>query len=195
MKKGKLALIVISGLIGISVIGNMLGASSDKANNNVNSKKQENESAKVEQKIEKTEEELKKEEEQKKREEEQKKREEEQKIEEKKKLEEKNKINTAIGAATAAAAITNRNNNREEVRQERPVEEKRKGTVTDRGQAKVESRAVPSTQPKVNSNVREVYITPNGKRYHYDPQCGGKNSYKVGINNVKGRTPCKKCVH
>ena len=187
MKKGKLALIVISGLIGVSVIGNMLGASSDKTNNNANSKKNENESAKVEQKIEKPEEELKKEEEQKKREE-------EQKLEEKKKLEEQNKINTAIGAATAAG-ITNRNNNREEVRQERPVEEKRKGTVTDRGQAKVESRAVPSTQPKVNSNVREVYITPSGKRYHYDPQCGGKNSYKVGINNVKGRTPCKKCVH
>ena len=171
MKKGKLALIVISGLIGISVIGNMLGASSNKANNNANSKKQENESARVEQKKDKTEE------------------------EQKKKLEEQNKINTAIGAATAAAAITNRNNNREEVRQERPVEEKRKGTVTDRGQAKVESRAVPSTQPKVNSNVREVYITPSGKKYHYDPQCGGKNSYKVGINNVKGRTPCKKCVH
>lgn len=181
MKKGKLALIIISGLIGISVIGNMLGASSDKTNNNANSKKKENESARVEQKIEKPEEELKKEE--------------EQKLEEKKKLEEQNKINTAIGAATAAAAITNRNNNREEVRQERPVEEKRKGTVTDRGQAKAAARAVPSTQPKVNSNVREVYITPSGKRYHYDPQCGGKNSYKVGINNVKGRTPCKKCVH
>ena len=178
MKKGKLALIVISGLIGISVIGNMLGASSNKTNNNANSKKQENESAKVEQKIEKTEEELKKEEEQKKREE-------EQKLEEKKKLEEQNKINTAIGAATAAAGITNRNNNREEVRQERP----------EAGQAKVGERAVPSTQPKVNSNVREVYITPSGKKYHYDPQCGGKNSYKVGINSVGGRTPCKKCVH
>lgn len=162
MKKGKLALIVISGLIGISVIGNMLGGSSNKTNNNTNSKKQENESAKVEQKIE-----------------------------EKKKLEEKNKINTAIGAATAAAAITNRNNNREEVRQERPAEEKRPKV----GQAKVAERAVPSTQPKVNSNGREVYITPSGKKYHYDPQCGGKNSYKVGINSVGGRTPCQKCVH
>lgn len=60
MKKGKLALIIISGLIGISVIGNMLGGSSNKINNNDNSKKQENESAKVEQKTDKTEEELKK---------------------------------------------------------------------------------------------------------------------------------------
>ena len=179
MKKGKLALIVISGLIGISVIGIMIGGSSNKTNNNANSKKQENESAKVEQKIEKTEEELKKEEEQKKRE------------EEKKKLEEKNKINTAIGAATAAAGITNRNNNREEVKRSKPAEEKR----PEVGQAKVAERAVPSKQPQVNSNVREVYITPSGKKYHYDPQCGGKNSYKVGINSVGGRIPCQKCVH
>ena len=179
MKKGKLALIIISGLIGISVIGNMIGGSSNKTNNNANSKKQENESAKVEQKIEKTEEELKKEEEQKKRE------------EEKKKLEEKNKINTAIGAATAAAGITNRNNNREEVKRSKPAEEKR----PEVGQAKVAERAVPSKQPQVNSNVREVYITPSGKKYHYDPQCGGKNSYKVGINSVGGRIPCQKCVH
>ena len=50
MKKGKLALIIISGLIGISVIANMFGDSSNKSNNNANSKKQENESAKVEQK-------------------------------------------------------------------------------------------------------------------------------------------------
>ena len=130
-----------------------------------------------------------------KKEEEQKKREEEQKLEEKKKLEEKNKINTAIGAATAAAGITNRNNNRKEVKRQKTAEEKRKETVTDRGQAKVAARAVPSVQPKVNSNVREVYITPTGKRYHYDPQCGGKNSYKVGINSIGGRTPCQKCVH
>ena len=162
MKKGKLALIIISGLIGISVIGNMLGGSSNKTNNNANSKKQENESDKVEQKLE-----------------------------EKKKLEEKNKINTAIGAATAAAAITNRNNNREDVKRSKPAEEKR----PEAGQAKVAERAVPSKQPQVNSNVREVYITPSGKRYHYDPQYGGKNSYKVGINSVGGRTPCQKCVH
>ena len=150
-----------------------MGGSSNKTNNNANSKKQENESAKVEQKIEKTEEELKKEEEQ------------------KKKLEEKNKINTAIGAATAAAGITNRNNNREEVKRQKTAEEKRPEAT----QPKVSSRPVLSKEPQVNSNVREVYITPSGKRYHYDPQCGGKNSYKVGINSVGGRTPCQKCVH
>ena len=187
MKKGKLAIIIISGLIGISVIGNILGGSSNKTNNNENSKKQENESAKVEQKAEKTEEQLKTEEEQKKKEEE--KLEEKRKLEQKE-LEEKNRTSAAIGGATAAAAI-GRNNNKDEVRKQKPAEEKR----PEVGQAKVATRAVQSVQQKVNSNGREVYITPSGKKYHYDPQCGGKNSYKVGINSVGGRTPCKKCVH
>ena len=88
-------------------------------------------------------------------------------------------------------AITNRNNNREEVKRSKPAEEKR----PEVGQAKVATRAVQSVQQKVNSNGREVYITPSGKKYHYDPQCGGKNSYKVGIDSVGGRTPCQKCVH
>ena len=43
-------------------------------------------------------------------------------------------------------------------------------------------------------NGRTVYITPNGKRYHYDPDCGGENSYEVSINSVGGRTACKKCA-
>ena len=72
MKKGKLALMIISGIIGISVIGNMLGSTGEKANNNSNSKNPENENTKIEQKAEKTEEQLKSEEEQKKKEEEQK---------------------------------------------------------------------------------------------------------------------------
>lgn len=41
---------------------------------------------------------------------------------------------------------------------------------------------------------RTVYITPKGERYHLDPDCGGKNSYSVTIDNVGGRTPCKKCA-
>lgn len=42
-----------------------------------------------------------------------------------------------------------------------------------------------------------VYRTPYGKRYHYDPECGGKNSYKITIEEAEkdGLTPCKKCVH
>ena len=187
MKKGKLALMIISGIIGISVIGNMLGSTSDKANNNPNSKNPENEKAKIEQKAEKTEEQLKSEEEQKKKEEEQKN--EEKKRLEQKELEEKNKRarDAAIAAATAAA-VTSRNN---EAKLQKAAEEARPAASRPR----TVTRSAQTAEPQVDSNVIGVYITPNGKRYHYDPQCGGKNSYRVGINSVGGRTPCKKCVH
>ncbi len=50
MKKGKLAIIIISGLIGVGIIGNMLN---DGSKNNDISKNQGNELPKVEQKAEK----------------------------------------------------------------------------------------------------------------------------------------------
>lgn len=36
------------------------------------------------------------------------------------------------------------------------------------------------------------YRTPTGKRYHLDPDCGGKNSTKT--TNISGLTPCAKCA-
>ncbi len=36
------------------------------------------------------------------------------------------------------------------------------------------------------------YRTPSGKRYHLDPNCGGKNSYRT--TNISGLSPCKKCA-
>ena len=47
-----------------------------------------------------------------------------------------------------------------------------------------------------NSNGKTVYRTPTGKRYHYDPDCGGKNSYSTTLDAAlsAGLTPCKKCA-
>lgn len=47
-----------------------------------------------------------------------------------------------------------------------------------------------------NTNGRTVYRTPSGKRYHFDPDCGGKNSYKTTLKAATsaGLTPCKKCA-
>ncbi len=41
-----------------------------------------------------------------------------------------------------------------------------------------------------------VYRTPTGKRYHYDAECGGKNSYEVSLEEAQsdGLTPCSKCA-
>lgn len=41
-----------------------------------------------------------------------------------------------------------------------------------------------------------VYRTPSGKKYHFDAECGGKNSYGVTLKEAKeaGLTPCLKCA-
>jgi len=45
-------------------------------------------------------------------------------------------------------------------------------------------------------NSQTVYKTPTGKRYHLDPDCGGKNSTATTLDKAKsiGLTPCKKCA-
>lgn len=47
-----------------------------------------------------------------------------------------------------------------------------------------------------NSQGKAVYRTPSGKRYHFDPDCGGKNSYSTTLSAAKsaGLTPCAKCA-
>lgn len=47
------------------------------------------------------------------------------------------------------------------------------------------------------TNSKVVYITPTGKRYHYDSKCGNGKYIKSSLNEAlkKGLTPCKKCVH
>lgn len=44
--------------------------------------------------------------------------------------------------------------------------------------------------------AQKVYSTPTGKRYHYDAQCGGKNSSETTLELAKslGLMPCKKCA-
>lgn len=47
--------------------------------------------------------------------------------------------------------------------------------------------------PAVSSGV---YRTPTGKRYHFDAECGGKNSYSTTMEQAlnAGLTPCAKCA-
>ena len=41
-----------------------------------------------------------------------------------------------------------------------------------------------------------VYRTPSGKRYHLDASCGGKNSFRITLEQAisAGLTPCSKCA-
>ena len=41
-----------------------------------------------------------------------------------------------------------------------------------------------------------LYATPYGERYHYLPDCGGKNSREIthAQASARGLAPCQKCV-
>ncbi|MGM9551753.1 MAG: copper amine oxidase N-terminal domain-containing protein [Clostridia bacterium] len=47
-----------------------------------------------------------------------------------------------------------------------------------------------------NMKTGGVYCTPTGKRYHFDPDCGGKNSRETTLSSAIaiGLTPCEKCA-
>jgi len=53
-----------------------------------------------------------------------------------------------------------------------------------------------TSNPTTPTTNRTVYITPTGKRYHYDGNCNGGTYIKSTLENALrlGLTPCGKCV-
>lgn len=51
-------------------------------------------------------------------------------------------------------------------------------------------------QPKINNQSKTVYITPTGKKYHYDNHCNGGSYNPSTLEEALslGLEPCKKCV-
>lgn len=52
----------------------------------------------------------------------------------------------------------------------------RKTTSTTSSTSKAKSKSTSSKASSNKSYGQSVYVTPTGKRYHYSPTCGGKNS-------------------
>ena len=52
----------------------------------------------------------------------------------------------------------------------------------------------PTQKAEPKPEGRTVYVTPNGEKYHLDPDCGGENSYAIPFDQIGGRTPCQKCA-
>lgn len=75
-------------------------------------------------------------------------------------------------------------------------------TTTSRATAGVTTTQKPTTVLRITTTTEQVeyspivYRTPHGERYHLDPDCGGKNSYQVSLQQAlnAGLTPCKKCA-
>ena len=53
-----------------------------------------------------------------------------------------------------------------------------------------------SSSVGAQTEAHGIYRTPNGKRYHFDADCGGKNSYPTTLSDAlsAGLTPCRKCA-
>ena len=66
--------------------------------------------------------------------------------------------------------------------------------------AEPSSQAEPSTSSQSsgtqNTQSRTVYVTPTGKRYHYDGNCNGGTYIESTLDQAlaRGLTPCKKCA-
>lgn len=88
---------------------------------------------------------------------------------------------------------------REKEEQERKqAEEQAKQKTTTQSSTTITQKSNSSSQSNSNNtHGKVVYRTPSGKRYHFDPDCGGKNSYQTTLDAAKssGLTPCKKCAY
>jgi len=53
-----------------------------------------------------------------------------------------------------------------------------------------------NTRQETTDVENKVYRTPTGKKYHFDAECGGKNSYETTMSQAlaAGLTPCAKCA-
>lgn len=71
-------------------------------------------------------------------------------------------------------------------------------STTTKAPEKKTSSTKSGTATKAKTGYSDtVYITPTGVRYHFDPDCGGKNSYSVSYDSAvsMGYTPCQKCAN
>lgn len=66
-------------------------------------------------------------------------------------------------------------------------------TASARAERQAQLEAIPAAQTAEDGRI---YAAPNGKRYHSDPQCPGKNSREITWDDAaqRGLTPCKRCV-
>lgn len=85
--------------------------------------------------------------------------------------------------------------------EKRLAEEQAKKEAEEKAKAEAEAKAqqeakLDSSSSSVSSTPTgpTVYTTPTGKKYHLDPECGGKNSRPTTKDNVAGLSPCQKCA-
>ena len=76
--------------------------------------------------------------------------------------------------------------------------------ITSKSTEKTTTTAKPTTAKRTEKSTtaaeavqssQNVYITPYGKKYHYDKSCAGKNATSVSKSEAQKKyTACKKCA-
>lgn len=113
-----------------------------------------------------------------------------------------------IGVGSTVASNPNNNSDISPVStiENSSSEQKAEKKAAEQAKAKQEAerkaaeQAAKATNPPLpsapNSNSVKIYITPTGKRYHYDSKCNGGTYNESTLDKAKelGLTPCSKCV-
>ena len=79
--------------------------------------------------------------------------------------------------------------------QEEPQADSSDSTTTEPAEEPV-VQAPAEPDPAPTQNAQTVYVTPTGKRYHYDPHCNDGTYIASTLEEAlaAGLTPCKKCA-
>ena len=114
--------------------------------------------------------------------------------------------NTVNEAVTNITENTTTEDNSSEENTENQQSEKTENTEEEQKQENTTSSEPKQEEPKKETttttpsapttNSQTVYRTPTGKKYHLDPDCGGKNSKATTLDSAlsSGLTPCQKCA-
>ena len=89
------------------------------------------------------------------------------------------------------------NSSSEQETEKKAAEEAKAKQEAEKKAAEQAAKATNPPPPSApNSNSVTIYITPTGKRYHYDSKCNGGTYNESTLDKAKelGLTPCSKCV-
>lgn len=110
----------------------------------------------------------------------------------------------ALWIGVGSTVVSNPNNNSdvspvstiENSSSEQKTEKKAAEEAKAKQEAEKKAAEEAASAPTPNPDGRTIYITPTGKRYHYDSKCNGGTYNESTLAKAKelGLTPCSKCV-
>ncbi len=120
------------------------------------------------------------------------------KAEEKEKKEEERKAKEEAERKAREEAAAQEKANQEKIEAEKKIAETPASppVIAQTNPSPTPNPSTGAENPTADAYESTVYVTKTGKRYHQDPNCGGKNSSPTTLEAAKkrGLTPCQKCA-